>query len=138
MTPAVPRRIVVAAAVIRRGGKVLLALRPSDKPPAGLEFPGGKVEPGETPAEALRRELMEELGVDSVIGAELRRVDDGRIELVFLSADLPDGAIPVPREGQQLRWSALTPEPPPGLLPNDLEFWRFLASGTILPPSSPL
>ena len=56
-------RIHVAAAVIRRAGKVLLASRPAGKPPAGWEFPGGKIEPGETPAGALRRELEEELGV---------------------------------------------------------------------------
>lgn len=125
-------RIVVTAAVIRRGGEVLLARRPPKKPPAGLEFPGGKVEPGESPAEALRRELVEELGVDLEIGRELHRVDDGRIELIFMSADLPDGVIPLPREGQTLLWHPLSPEPPAGLLPNDLEFWRFLADGTIL------
>ena len=59
--------IEVVAAVIRREGKVLLASRPVDKPPAGWEFPGGKVEPGETPEEALRREIREELEVDIVI-----------------------------------------------------------------------
>jgi len=126
-----PSRIVVAAAVIRRGSEVLLARRPPGKPPAGLEFPGGKVEAGETPAAALRRELVEELGVDSAVGEELRRVDDGRIELVFMAVSLPDGAVPVPREGQTLQWRELTPEPPADLLPNDVEFWRFLVSGTI-------
>ena len=126
-----PKRIVVVAGVIRRNGEVLLARRPPDKPPAGLEFPGGKVEPGETPAAALRRELVEELGVDSTVGEELRRVDDGRIELVFMAVSLPDGAVPVPREGQTLQWRRLTPEPPADLLTNDVEFWRFLASCTI-------
>lgn len=125
------RRIVVVAAVIRRGSEVLLARRPPDKPPAGLEFPGGKVEPGESPAEALRRELIEELGVDPVVGRELHRVDDGRIELIFMTADLPDGVTPVPREGQTILWHPLSPEPPAGLLPNDLDFWRFLSGNTI-------
>ena len=126
-----PVRIVVVAAVIRRGNRVLLARRPPDKPPAGVEFPGGKVEAGESPADALRRELAEELGVDAAVGRELRRVDDGRIDLRFLAAELPDDAHPAPREGQTIQWHPLTPEPPADLLPNDLEFWRFLTSGTI-------
>lgn len=60
--------ITVVAAVIRREGKVLLASRPASKPPLGWEFPGGKVEPGENFNAALRRELLEELGVDSGSG----------------------------------------------------------------------
>ncbi len=61
----------VAAAVVLRGdGKVLLAQRPAGKPYAGYwEFPGGKLEPGETPAHALARELHEELGITVVRAA---------------------------------------------------------------------
>ena len=62
-----PRRIVLVAAValIDTDLRVLLARRPEGKPMAGLwEFPGGKVEPGETPEAALIRELQEELGID--------------------------------------------------------------------------
>lgn len=56
--------LVSAAALIDRDGRVLLAQRPEGKPMAGLwEFPGGKVEPGETPEAALIRELQEELGI---------------------------------------------------------------------------
>lgn len=60
------RRIEVAAAVILRSdGRFLLAQRPSGKPYAGYwEFPGGKVEPGESPQAAMKRELHEELGID--------------------------------------------------------------------------
>ena len=55
---------VVAAVLIRRDGRVLVQRRPAGKSLAGLwEFPGGKVEPGETPEQALARELAEELGV---------------------------------------------------------------------------
>jgi 8-oxo-dGTP diphosphatase len=58
---------VAAAALLDGRGRVLLARRPEGKPMAGLwEFPGGKIEPGETPEAALARELEEELGV--VIG----------------------------------------------------------------------
>jgi 8-oxo-dGTP diphosphatase len=59
-----PVTLVVAAALIDPDGRVLIAQRPSHKAMAGLwEFPGGKIEPGETPEVALIRELDEELGI---------------------------------------------------------------------------
>jgi|TARA_R110002073_G_scaffold156447_1_gene311717 8-oxo-dGTP diphosphatase len=58
--------LVSAAALIDPDGRVLLAQRPEGKSMAGLwEFPGGKVEPGETPEAALIRELHEELGIET-------------------------------------------------------------------------
>jgi 8-oxo-dGTP diphosphatase len=60
-----PLLLVVAAALVDTDGRVLLAKRPPGKPLAGLwEFPGGKIEPGETPEAALVRELKEELDID--------------------------------------------------------------------------
>lgn len=57
--------IVVAAALVDRDGRLLVQRRPAGKPMAGLwEFPGGKLEAGETPEQALIRELAEELGID--------------------------------------------------------------------------
>ncbi|MBL8702648.1 MAG: 8-oxo-dGTP diphosphatase MutT [Alphaproteobacteria bacterium] len=57
--------LVAAAALVDDDGRVLIAQRPPGKPMAGLwEFPGGKVQPEETPEAALRRELHEELGID--------------------------------------------------------------------------
>ncbi len=57
--------VIVAAGVLVREGRVLLAKRPEGKHLAGLwEFPGGKVEPGESPEDALVREVREELGVE--------------------------------------------------------------------------
>lgn len=56
---------VAAAALVDADGRVLIAQRPQGKSMAGLwEFPGGKMEPGEIPEAALRRELYEELGID--------------------------------------------------------------------------
>lgn len=60
----IPTVLVAAAALIDADGRVLIAKRPLGKPLAGLwEFPGGKVEPGETPEGCLIRELDEELGI---------------------------------------------------------------------------
>lgn len=62
--------IRVVAAIIERDRKVFAARRNADRSAGGLwEFPGGKVESGETPEEALRRELREELSVDTAIGS---------------------------------------------------------------------
>lgn len=61
-----PIILVAAVALIDADGRVLLADRPEGKEMAGLwEFPGGKVDPGETPEAALIRELREELGIDT-------------------------------------------------------------------------
>jgi 8-oxo-dGTP diphosphatase len=60
-----PLVLVVAAALVDTDGRVLIAQRPEGKQLAGLwEFPGGKIEPGETPEAALIRELKEELGIE--------------------------------------------------------------------------
>ena len=65
MSESLPTVLVVAVALIDTDGRVLIAQRPEGKQLASLwEFPGGKVEPGERPEQALIRELKEELGID--------------------------------------------------------------------------
>jgi 8-oxo-dGTP diphosphatase len=64
----------VVAAIIERAGRILVCQRRAEDPhPLKWEFPGGKLEPGETPAEALARELEEELGLHAQIGEEAAR-----------------------------------------------------------------
>lgn len=61
--------IIVTAAILRQGDTVLITRRPPQSKHGGLwEFPGGKLDPNETPQEGLRRELREELGIDSEVG----------------------------------------------------------------------
>ncbi|MGB5869098.1 MAG: 8-oxo-dGTP diphosphatase MutT [Albidovulum sp.] len=102
--------LVAAVALIDADGRVLLAQRPAGKSMAGLwEFPGGKVEPGETPETALIRELGEELGIDTWASC--------LAPLTFASHSYPDFHLlmplfacrrwkgqPQPREGQTLAW----------------------------------
>ncbi|MCE3010115.1 MAG: (deoxy)nucleoside triphosphate pyrophosphohydrolase [Proteobacteria bacterium] len=65
-----PHWIPVVAGFLRRGNQVLVGQRPETHSLAGLwEFPGGKIEPGESPEQALARELREELGIEAEIGA---------------------------------------------------------------------
>jgi mutator protein MutT len=100
-------KIVVTAAVIERAGGYLVTRRQRGVHLEGYwEFPGGKCEAGESLAECLRRELMEELGVDAEVGDELLAVThdypERRVELHFLSCTL--AGAPTPRLGQEMRW----------------------------------
>jgi 8-oxo-dGTP diphosphatase len=102
--------LVAAVALVDADGRVLLARRPAGKSMAGLwEFPGGKVDPGETPESALIRELAEELGIDVAASC--------LAPLTFASYSYPDfhllmplyvcrkwTGIPAAREGQVLAW----------------------------------
>jgi mutator protein MutT len=66
----------VVAGVLEHNGKILICRRRADQPhPLKWEFPGGKLEPGESPQEALIRELREELGIESEAGAEVMRYE---------------------------------------------------------------
>ena len=107
-----PIVLVAAVALIDPDGRVLLAQRPEGKSMAGLwEFPGGKVQAGETPEAALIRELNEELAIDvrEACLAPLTFVSH-RYERFHLLMPLYvcrrwDGAV-APREGQRVKWVA--------------------------------
>ena len=106
--------LVSAVALIDIEGRVLLSQRPEGKSMAGLwEFPGGKVEPGETPEAALIRELHEELGIDTWSSCLAPRT--------FASHGYPEFHLLMPvfacrkwqgtprgREGQALRWARVS------------------------------
>ena len=131
--------IDVAAAVIIENGKVLISSRPADKPPAGWEFPGGKLEPGETAANAVKRELMEELGLSIIPAEELYTLCREHLRITFISCSIAENAsLPYARENQEFKWVSLTPAPPEGLLKNDIEFWNFLIRHKIKTLNSPL
>lgn len=102
--------LVSAVALIDPDGRVLLAQRPAGKSMAGLwEFPGGKVEPGESPESALIRELREELGIETrqsclaPLSFASHGYDDFHLLMPLFACRLWDG-IPLPREGQRLTW----------------------------------
>lgn len=103
--------LVAAVALIDPDGRVLLAQRPEGKSLAGLwEFPGGKVEPGETPEICLIRELREELGIDTWQSclAPLTFASHGYEDfhlLMPLFACRKWQGIPQGREGQALTWA---------------------------------
>ena len=119
------RDIDVAAGIIWQAGRFLAAQRPPDKPHAGFwEFPGGKLEPGEDAAQALARELAEELDIRVRTAAFWRCAEYDyperglHVRLHFFHVTAFDGQ-PSSREGQTLRW--ILPEEAPALpfLPAD-------------------
>jgi 8-oxo-dGTP diphosphatase len=105
-----PVVLVVAVALVDADGRVLLAQRPAGKAMAGLwEFPGGKVQPGESPETALIRELGEELGID-VAEACLAPLTFASHRYAAFHLLMPLyvcrrwNGIVTPREGQTLAW----------------------------------
>ncbi|HRI29305.1 MAG TPA: (deoxy)nucleoside triphosphate pyrophosphohydrolase [Chitinophagales bacterium] len=76
--------VLVTAAILEKEGKILLAQRPATDRLAGLwEFPGGKIEPHETPQDCLAREIEEELGIKVAVG-ELLAQTDYRYEHIYI------------------------------------------------------
>jgi 8-oxo-dGTP diphosphatase len=105
-----PVILVAAVALIDTDGRVLLAERPAGKAMAGLwEFPGGKIDPGETPETALIRELKEELGIDVTASclapftfASHAYADFHLLMPLYVCRKW--SGIVMPQEGQRLKW----------------------------------
>ena len=121
-----PRLRVVAAALFDARGHVLIAERPAGKHMAGWwEFPGGKVATGESDAEALVRELREELGVETSADAEVMTLThdypDRIVDLVLWRATVLEGS-PQGLDGQQLKWVARLSLREERMLPADEPF----------------
>ena len=105
-----PVLLVAAVALVDGDGRVLIAQRPEGKPMAGLwEFPGGKVAPGETPEEALIRELSEELDIDVTENClapftfASHRYDDFHLLMPLYVCRVWKGSVR-PQEGQAVKW----------------------------------
>ncbi|MBE6117878.1 MAG: (deoxy)nucleoside triphosphate pyrophosphohydrolase [Erysipelotrichaceae bacterium] len=101
------KRLHVAAAVIMDGDKVFAAQRVNGAFAGGWEFPGGKCEAGETPAQTLVRELQEEMSLDIAVTGEAVRVEcpypDFRLVMDCCPARIVSG-VPVLREHSAFRW----------------------------------
>ena len=124
--------LMVVAAVIESEGRILIGQRRAqDRHALKWEFPGGKVEPFESPRDALRRELQEELGVDAEIGPEIIRYEfqyprRTPILLIFHGVERYDGEL---RNDafEQIRWESRERLPLYDFLDGDRDFVRRLA-----------
>lgn len=126
--------LLVSAAIIHRNGKVLVGQRrKADRHPLKWEFPGGKVEHGESPQEALVRELREELQIEANVGSELARYEHdyrsgNRVHLLFFAVPEFAGE-PRAKVFEQICWMDLRALPSLDFLDGDLDFVKRLARG---------
>ncbi len=130
--------LTVVAALIVRNSKLLVCQRHRDDS-HGLEweFPGGKVEPGESPAEALVREIREELGVEATVGKELYRTShrygnsQAEFQLIFFRTNVEDSATLRNLVFEKFEWADISALPQYDFLEADRELIGLLASRTI-------
>jgi 8-oxo-dGTP diphosphatase len=126
--------LLVSAGVIQREGRILVGQRRrGDRHALKWEFPGGKVESGETPQQALVRELREELQIEATVGSELARYEHeypngSRVHLLFFAVRDYHGE-PLARVFEQICWTPLESLPELDFLEGDLDFVRRLSRG---------
>jgi 8-oxo-dGTP diphosphatase len=126
--------LLVSAGVIHRAGKVLIGQRRrGDRHALKWEFPGGKVEAGESPKQALVRELSEEVQIVAKVGSELARYEHdypsgSRVHLLFFAVTDFTGE-PNGKVFEQIQWVPLAELPTIDFLEGDLDFVRRLARG---------
>ena len=123
--------IVVVAAVVEEGGSFLVTRRPDGVHLAGMwEFPGGKIDPDESHADALRREMREELDTDvEVLDLVLHTTHvypERSVALFFYNCVLQQK--PRPLLGQEMRWVRRSELPSLGFPPADEELIRILGA----------
>ena len=127
----------VVAALIERNGQLLVCQRTRHQTmPLKWEFPGGKIEEGEQPRDALRRELEEELGILANIGHEIARIqheypNGGMVELRFYVVRDYLGEIEN-RIFREIQWAAPGDLPRFDFLEADLSLVKDLAAGKLL------
>lgn len=126
----------VVAALIFKDGKVLVCQRTRHQTmPLKWEFPGGKIEEGEQPRDALRRELDEELGIEASVGDEVARIrhqykNGSSVELRFFIVRDYKGELEN-KIFKDMRWADRSELPSFDFLEADLELVKDLASGKI-------
>src|ERR1700745_499838 len=127
----------VVAALIVKDGKILVCQRTKHQTmPLKWEFPGGKIEEGEQPREALRRELDEELGIDATIGDEIARIrheyrSGNSVELRFYVVHDVRGELEN-RIFRDMQWAERTELPSFDFLEADLKLVSDVAAGRLL------
>jgi len=127
----------VVAALIVKDGAILVCQRTRHQPmPLKWEFPGGKIEDGEQPRDALRRELGEELGIDAKVGDEVARIqhdykNGGSVELRFFLVQEFRGELEN-RIFRDVRWAQRAELPGYDFLEADRELVQDLAAGKIV------
>jgi 8-oxo-dGTP diphosphatase len=127
----------VVAALILKNDQILACQRTRHQPmPLKWEFPGGKIEEGEQPRTALRRELEEELGIEATIGNEVARIhheypSGGAVELRFFEVPNYLGEVEN-RIFREIRWVDRSELPALDFLEADRQLVRDLAAGKIL------
>lgn len=128
--------IEVTAGILSNNGRILIAQRKdSGKFPKKWEFPGGKIEPGETPEECLEREMGEELNIDVTVnqylGESIYKYDGGSVKLLAYRITWISGDFSI-KDHQAIAWVKIDELTDYDFAPADMPFVEKLVSGEIM------